>query len=48
MRELSPLFQRFVLTYQKNDVTFEEGAKGKETCVIHQGGVRILCETEEG
>jgi len=47
MEETSPLFQKFLRTYKKNEVVFEQGAEGKEMFIVHQGEVRILHKTKE-
>ena len=48
MEEMSTLFQRFLRTYHKNEVVFEEGAEGNEMFIVHRGRVRILKKTNKG
>ena len=42
MEETSSLFQRFLRTYQKNEVVFDEGAEGNEMFIVHRGKVKVL------
>jgi CRP/FNR family cyclic AMP-dependent transcriptional regulator len=48
MDEVSSLFERFLRSYQRNEVIFEEGNQGDEMFIIHRGSVRILKKTTGG
>ena len=48
MDEISSLFERFLRSYQRNEVIFEEGNQGDEMFIIHRGSVRILKKTTKG
>jgi len=48
MEETSSLFQRFLRTYKKNEVIFEQDTEGKEMFIVHRGKVRILAKTTKG
>ena len=48
MEEANSLFQRFLRTYRKDEVIFEQDAEGKEMFIIHQGKVRIIYKTPQG
>lgn len=48
MEEMSSLFQRFLRSYQKDEVIFEEGNQGEEMFIIHRGRVRISKKTKKG
>jgi CRP-like cAMP-binding protein len=38
------LFTRFIRTYQRNEVVFEENSRGREMFIIHAGRVRIFMQ----
>jgi len=48
VEEISPLFQKFLRTYQKNEAIFEEGDEGHEMFLVHQGEVEIQHKTKTG
>jgi CRP/FNR family cyclic AMP-dependent transcriptional regulator len=48
MDRVNPLFERFLRSYQRNEVIFEEGNQGDEMFIIHRGSVRILKKTTGG
>lgn len=48
MAEISPLFERFLRSYQRNEVIFEEGNEGNDMFIIHRGRVRIVKKTTKG
>lgn len=48
MDEISSLFQRFLRSYQRNEIVFEEGNQGSEMFIIHRGSVRIVKKSRKG
>jgi CRP/FNR family cyclic AMP-dependent transcriptional regulator len=48
MDEMSSLFERFLRSYETNEVIFEEGNEGDEMFIIHRGRVRIVKKTTKG
>ena len=48
MDQISSLFQRFLRSYERNEVIFEEGKQGNEMFTIHRGRVRIVQKSTKG
>ena len=48
MEGAGPLFQRFLRSYRKDEVVFEEGEQGNEMFIIHRGKVKIVKKTRKG
>ncbi len=48
MEEASTLFEKFLRTFQKGDIVFEDGATGAEMFILHSGKVRLLKKTTGG
>jgi len=42
MSEMSSLFERFLRSYKKGDVIFEDGSEGDEMFIVHLGRVGIV------
>jgi CRP/FNR family cyclic AMP-dependent transcriptional regulator len=42
------LFERFVKTYSKSEVIFQQNAKGKEMYVIYSGKVKLVLTAPDG
>ena len=48
MEEGSPLFQRFLRVYSRDEVVFEEGEQGEEMFIIYRGKVKIAKRSNKG
>jgi len=48
MEEASTLFEKFLRTFQKGDIIFEDGAAGAEMFIVHSGKVRLLKKATGG
>lgn len=48
MKQNSTLFEKFVRTYNKKEVIFQEGSEGHEMFVIMNGSVRLLKKSKAG
>lgn len=48
MEEVSTLFEKFLRTFQKGDIVFEDGAAGAEMFIVHSGKVRLLKKATGG
>ncbi|MFC2019803.1 cyclic nucleotide-binding domain-containing protein [Chloroflexota bacterium] len=49
MSEVSSLYERFLRTFKKGDLIFEEGGEGDEMFIVHLGRVGIVkSDSEEG
>ena len=48
MEEAGTLFEKFLRTFQKGDIVFEDGATGAEMFIVHSGKVRLLKKTTGG
>ena len=48
MEEASTLFEKFLRTFQKGDIIFEDGAAGAEMFIVHSGKVKLLKKTTGG
>ncbi|MCX5993642.1 MAG: cyclic nucleotide-binding domain-containing protein [Chloroflexi bacterium] len=42
MEEAGTLFEKFLRTFQKGDIIFEDGAAGAEMFIVHSGKVKLL------
>ena len=48
MEEAGTLFEKFLRTFQKGDIVFEDGAAGAEMFIVHSGKVRLLKKATGG
>lgn len=48
MEEPSSLFEKFLRTYRKGEVIFEESAPGYEMFIVHSGKVRLMKKATGG
>lgn len=48
MEEPGSLFEKFLRTFQKGEVIFEDGATGAEMFIVHSGKVRLLKKATGG
>lgn len=48
MEEAGTLFEKFLRTFQKGEVIFEDGAAGAEMFIVHSGKVRLLKKASGG
>ena len=48
MEEAGTLFEKFLRTFQKGEVIFEDGAAGAEMFIVHSGKVRLLKKATGG
>jgi CRP-like cAMP-binding protein len=48
MEDVSTLFEKFLRTFQKGDIVFEDGAAGAEMFIVHSGKVKLLKKTTGG
>jgi CRP-like cAMP-binding protein len=48
MEEPGSLFEKFLRTFQKGEVIFEDGATGAEMFIVHSGKIKLLKKTTGG